>query len=271
MVAGTWPWVAVLVSILVSAAVTYGVMSQRWTDRARRERAQLQAGWETTRATLELEIERLQEAAGAAGVRGGSGVGQEGLDAADALRRLTALRPGPDGWTVATLRQLITGLVRLGEAGPGAIPAIRDFLRASTDTVYPEVRHREGFRGASAIGDPGQTSAFGGDGDGLEALQFVSPPTLRIGLFDAVREIGGERAERLLAETLRTATDGREVAYLARLLEDMAPGKYRDLALMAAAELLENPSPTVGMETADEEGRRYLEWLVRRWGGRDGG
>lgn len=253
--AGTWPWVAVLVAILVSAAVTYGVLSQRWADRVRRERAQAESAWETTRATLELEIDRLREAAS---VSAGSGAGGEPVDPADAVRRLTELRPGPDGWTVATLRRLITGLARLGEAGPAAVPAIREYLRGGSDTVYPEVRRPTG-NGEGL-----------GEGDEVEALEFISPPTLRMGLFDVLRAIGGNAAERLLAETLRTATDGREVAYLALLLDEMAPGTYGDLARVAAADLLENPAPTGGMGGGDEMGRRYLEWVLRRWGGRDG-
>jgi len=64
------------------------------------------------------------------------------------------------------------------------------------------------------------------------------PPSLRFALFDVVRQLGGEEAEQILAETLSRTGRGLEVAYLTHVLEEMAPGKYKDTALAAARNLL---------------------------------
>ena len=67
------------------------------------------------------------------------------------------------------------------------------------------------------------------------------PPTLCLGLFDVVRQIGGAGAEKILADTLTTTGRGLEVLYLAQVLQQMAPNKYRELATGVAKELLANP------------------------------
>jgi hypothetical protein len=71
----------------------------------------------------------------------------------------------------------------------------------------------------------------------------LAPLTLRCGLFDVVRQIGGDDAEAALAETLSKTGRPIEVAYLTQLLEEMAPGKFRDVALNAAKGLLAGTAP----------------------------
>ena len=67
------------------------------------------------------------------------------------------------------------------------------------------------------------------------------PPSLRLGLIDVLDQIGGDQAQGILAEQLDTTGRAIEVAYIARVLQDEAPDKYRDNALKAAKELLASP------------------------------
>ncbi|HEX3102626.1 MAG TPA: hypothetical protein VHQ01_12570, partial [Pyrinomonadaceae bacterium] len=60
-------------------------------------------------------------------------------------------------------------------------------------------------------------------------------------MLEAAKRIGGSDAEQLLADTLKTTGRGIEVAYLTRALQEMAPNKYRSLALSSARELLTSP------------------------------
>jgi hypothetical protein len=62
----------------------------------------------------------------------------------------------------------------------------------------------------------------------------VLPASLRAGLLNAVQEIGGPEAEQLLAQSLGGNSRPDEVLKLAHMLEQMAPGKYRDTVLAAA-------------------------------------
>jgi len=71
-----------------------------------------------------------------------------------------------------------------------------------------------------------------------------------------VRQIGGPDAEAILAESLAGSGRGLEVAYLTHVLEEMAPGKYRDTALAAARNLLASG-------TTSE--RDYLFDMLRRF------
>jgi hypothetical protein len=85
----------------------------------------------------------------------------------------------------------------------------------------------------------------------------VLPASLRLGLFDVVRQIGGQAGEKLLAEALTSTGRGVEVAYLARVLEERAPGKYIETVLTAARDLLAKGAP-VSNSALDRFHRDYL-------------
>ncbi len=120
-------------------------------------------------------------------------------------------------------RLLIHQFENLIEAGPTAVPAIRKFLMQNIDVDYDLSLLNRSAR------------------DGRMPAGFNVPPSLRLGLFEALKDIGGTAAEKTLAENLSVTGRGMEVAYLARILEEMSPGKYRDVALLAAHELLAHP------------------------------
>jgi len=152
--------------------------------------------------------------------------------AEDLLNELASIQvtPGP-GQARAQYR--ILGLMdQLAGLGGSALPAIRQFLASDRDVPY-------------AVGGSGRN----GRNAGL-------PPSLRMGLFDVVRQTGGSDSEQLLAEALTATSRAGEVAYLAQLLEESSPGKHRDATLAAARSLL------AGGKIADAAERNQLYDLL---------
>jgi uncharacterized membrane protein YgcG len=119
-------------------------------------------------------------------------------------------------------------------------------------------------------GGGGFAGGFGGGGNNfrggarrarnLENLRtdWVVPPSLRLGLVGTLKEIGGAESEQALAEMLSSTGRGVEVAYLAVMLEEIAPGKYRDAAIAAAKELLMNPPSVDSPDQLDQLSKSYL-------------
>jgi len=97
-------------------------------------------------------------------------------------------------------------LQQLTNAGPAAIPAIREFLQTKVDANF----------------------------DGIGGAAIAGQASLRLSMLDALTKIGGAEALGLAGDTLRSSLDPREIATLARSLDQQAPGEYRDAALQAA-------------------------------------
>jgi uncharacterized membrane protein YgcG len=130
---------------------------------------------------------------------------------------------------------------------------------------------RGGRRGGGGFGGFGGGGGGGGGGFGnfrggarrarnIETLRtdWVAPPSLRLGLVGALKEIGGADAEQALAEMLSSTARGVEVAYLTVVLEEIAPGKYRDMAVGAAKDLLMNPPAVDSPDRLDDLSKSYL-------------
>jgi hypothetical protein len=94
-------------------------------------------------------------------------------------------------------------------SGAEAVPAIREFLARNVDSDW----------------GPGARRVLGYD-------------SARVAMFDALLRIGGSEAEAALAATLAEAKAPREIALLARNLEQLAPGQYGELAVEAARQAL---------------------------------
>lgn len=153
--------------------------------------------------------------------------------AAEIMERLKAFRLGSAQGRSG--RQLIYHLESLAQLGADALPVIRDFLARNEDLEYV------------------------GDGRGRESL---IPASLRLGLFDVLRRIGGPEAEALLVDVLKTTGRGLEVLSVSRILEEMSPGKYRDLAIASAHELLSNPIAVSNPSRLDQRSREHLLELL---------
>jgi hypothetical protein len=163
------------------------------------------------------------------------------------------------------------------------VPAIRAFLGRNVDMEYSEENNStnqvaqpggpggpnggpNNFRGGG-FGGGGFGGGFAGGGRGgrrglrnLQALRtdWVAPPSLRLGLVGVLREIGGPDAEQALVDMLNSTGRGVEVAYLARVLEEMAPGKYGAIAVAAAKALLLNPPAIDDPDRLDDLAKSYL-------------
>jgi hypothetical protein len=148
---------------------------------------------------------------------------------AEILDRLKTFRLGPGQGRSA--RQLIYYFESLAELGADALPVIRDFLARNEDFEYTG----DSRRGQSLI-----------------------PASLRLGLFDVLRRIGGHDAEGLLGDVLKTTARGLEIVAVTRILEEIAPGKYREIALASAHELLANPVPVTQPGRLDQRSRDHL-------------
>lgn len=118
-----------------------------------------------------------------------------------------------------SVRPVLVLLEQLSQMGTKALPAIRQFLESGTDVTY---------------------AALGGKRlrDVESLMNAVVPLSLRTALFDVIAQSGGEDAEAILAENLDLTRRGIEVAYISVLLEQMAPGKYRNAMVAAATKLL---------------------------------
>lgn len=198
------------------------VVSRQQAARHARESEAQRGAWEIERADLEAELanarldrpmtsplpraERVMVKAAAP-------------DARELLKRLADLKVTPGAGQNRAIRQVLALLGQLAETGPTALPVLREFLATGQDAAF-DVAGGKGARDLKAL-----TAA-------------LIPATLRFGLFDVVRQIGGDEAKNILAEALAQTKRGVELAYVTQLLEELSPGEYRDTALTAARGLL---------------------------------
>jgi hypothetical protein len=180
------------------------------------------------------------------------------------LDKLIKLRPASGAEHIHTIREIVHQLENLAEAGPDALPVIGAFLARNEDVNYSSSDSDRGDRGDRGDrSDPRSRWSRSSDGSRLE---FTLPPSLRMGLFDVLKEIGGEGAEKILSDTLSTTGRAVEVAYLANVLDAMAPGKYRDIALTAAKDLLTHPPEISNPDRLDRYAEEYLFGVLEKFG-----
>jgi hypothetical protein len=198
----------------------------------------------------------------------------------DILNDLLAVKLGSGDERNTGLRYVVFKLESLAQRGTAAVPAIRVFLARNVDVEYSVQNNANNPNDPNANasnnnGSSNQTDqnngsrrlnrgGFGGGGRrGFRNLQnlrtdWVAPPSLRLGLVGVLKEIGGPDAEQALVDMLNSTGRGVEVAYLARVLEEMAPGKYADAAVAAAKALLLNPPAIDDPDRLDDMARSYL-------------
>ena len=204
---------------LVSAGIGFGV-ALFWLNE---QRASHNAGSETASPTSQSA--RAEAAAPpAAAPASRAAAKQPAIDEAlptiparrslqELLDELVAIQVTPGPGQARAQYRILALLDQLAQGGPPALPAIRQFLAGNRDVAY------------SSAGRNAQRNT-------------MLPPSLRMGLFDVVRQIGGADSELLLSESLAATGRAAELTYVAQLLETSAPGKYQDAALTAARNLL---------------------------------
>lgn len=130
------------------------------------------------------------------------------------MDELTALSGTHGPITKEQAEKFKQNLAELVRQGAGSVPAIREFLDKNLNADYVE--------------------ASGGDQLGYSSL--------RAGLFDALKQIGGPEAQAATLEVLQTTAMPSEILELAKNLEEQAPGQYREQILNAAHEALDMAS-----------------------------
>jgi hypothetical protein len=242
--------VAVLLAVLAVFGGGYYVGSKKHSDKAG-QLAATEAEWQNEKAFLEQSLveARRKQVEVRTVTRTTSTTITNKLSAQEILEKLLKLNPsvGEEARN-RIFRQIVHHLQMLVDLGPEALPVVQVFLQQNKDVDYvSEPLNESGERIRT-----GFTSRF------VARTDFLVPPSLRLGLVDVLDQIGGEEAEAVLAEVLDTSGRGVEVAYVARVLEETNPGKYRDNALKAAKDLLANP-PSIDLPNRiDDNARAYL-------------
>ena len=243
----------VIVAAGLGAAVASLWVAKSLATRHAARLAEQQAVWQAEKAALEAALDEANSRAPVA-----SKPSAPRTAPAPAVPATTAKSSPADivaklqGWGRArpdtrAARQVIVLLEELIAAGPAALPAIREFLARNEDIDFSLFGQGRGGRSANVPNE------------------FILPPSLRFGLLDVVKQIGGAEAEALLAEVLGATDRGAEVGWLARALQEIAPNKYRDVALTAARELLAR-APATGANPFDRSERDQLFGVLAMYG-----
>lgn len=244
-----------LIAVLVTVIVVFGggyYLGFKRNAGKEGQMAATEAGWQNEKAFLEqslAEAKRKQVEVRTV-TRTTSTTVTNKLSPQEILDKLVKLSPNSsDESRNRVFRQIVYHLQLLAELGPDSLPVIQSFLKENKDVDYVgDVINESGERVSRA----GFNSRY------VARTDFLMPPSLRLGLVDVLDQIGGEQAETILAETLDTTGRGVEVAYIARLLEEGNPNKYRDNALKAAKDLLANPPAFDQPNRLDDNARSYL-------------
>ena len=145
---------------------------------------------------------------------------------------------------------LFESLIQQGDA---AVPHIRAFLNKMEDVEFTVQRSEEEEGRGRGRGQGNDRRTRG------TSLDFEQPPSLRIGLIDILKEIGGSSAKATLGEVLSKTARGFEVAYVAKTVRSLiGPDAFRDEALAAAHELLSDPVEVPNPNNFDRNSQRYL-------------
>jgi hypothetical protein len=244
---------AVVLALGIGFAAGYFYLSTKQKTKVN-EIAATESGWQAEKAFLEQALAEAKKRN--SDVRPGTGITSvtltNNLSAREILEKLIKLNPNAnEGSRNRVFRQIVFHLQMLAELGSDALPTIRDFLRQNKDVDYS-------FDLLNASGERLTRGSSPFTSRNIVRTDFIIPPTLRLGLVDVLEQIGGDEALTVLAEVLDTTGRGVEVAYIARVLEDVAPGKYRDNAIKAAKDLLSNPPAIDQPNRLDDNARSYL-------------
>ena len=180
----------------------------------------------------------------------GPAVADYGLSVPEILEELVEIKMTSENRR--TVQRRINFLLEsLAEQGQASVPHIREFLNKMEDIDFVVERSDEEGRGRGR-------GSRGGRG-GRSSMSFEQAPSLRIGLIDILKEIGGSSAEAALGEILTKTARGFEVAYTAKTVRDMiGPDAFRDEALDAAHALLNDPVEVPNPNSYDRNAKRYL-------------
>ena len=138
---------------------------------------------------------------------------QETVQAASSITRLTQLG-STNALTAEQSEEIKANLKQIVAQGAPAVAAIRDFLQKDLDIP------------------------FGKQNQPVAANAASSPPSVRMALIESLGQIGGPEAISVAGELLQRTLAPSEIGLLAKTLEQLAPGDYRDAAVNASREAL---------------------------------
>ncbi|MFM2083016.1 MAG: hypothetical protein RL380_1707 [Verrucomicrobiota bacterium] len=271
-----------LLIVLAAAGVAFGsawfVASSQSAASTKREIAAAQEKLQAEKTALEAALAEARHQP----VSSGSSLatptvaqGQARLTAQEILEKLVAIRPGAGAARNRNIRLVVYYLESLAECRAEAVPVINNFFAQNQDIDYTTEDVSETPAAAEAApnnggrnGRNGNNNNNGGRGgnNGIWSFRrggelrtdFVLPPSLRLGLVDVLKAIGGEPAEKVLASLLETSGRGIEICYVAKVLQEMTPDKYREVALASAKDLLTHPPTIDSPNRLDELSAGYL-------------
>jgi hypothetical protein len=244
--------IAVLLAAVLGFGAGYFYVTRKQAEKAAFTGAD-ESNWAAEKAALEQQLAEARRRSPDVRTVTRTTTVTNRLSAEEILARLARLNPETsDESRNHVLRQVVYNLQLLASLGDEALPVIHAFLKQNQDMDYSvDVLNAAGER-------VGRAAASSWASRNVTLTDFLVPPSLRLGLIDVLDQIGGESAQGILAEVLDTTGRGVEVAHIARVLQREAPGKYRDVALKAAKELLANPPPINQPNRIDDNARAYL-------------
>ena len=150
-------------------------------------------------------------------------------------------------------------LESLKERGDASVPVIRDYLNKMEDVEFAVERSEEEGREGRGRGRGGDWMERMRSRSRGTSLNFDQPPSLRIGLIDVLKEIGGRSAQAALGEVLESTARGFEVAYVAKTVREMmGDDAFKKEAIAAAHDLLTNPVEIPNPNSFDRNNKRFL-------------
>jgi hypothetical protein len=247
----------------ITLIATYLAVSSYKAAQFDRERELLKSGWDAERAELENALKAAKLRSGGSSHTISSEPGTAKSSAQEIIDRLKKTKVLSGDQRVPSIRRIVHQLESLADLGLEALPAIHEFLAKFEDVDYSgDVR--EDDKDPMRESDAKERSATAAmvAGRSLPRLDTVLPPSLRLGMVQLLKDMGGEQAEQVLVEMLSTSGRGVEVAYVAKALQDLVPNKYRDAAVAAAKDLLANP-PTIDRPgRLDENAKNFLYGIL---------
>ena len=238
----------VTVALVASIALTTGC-GQAPTGKSSENADQL-AAFEKEISSLKTKLAKAQSRIDSLRAQinsAGPAVADYGLSVPEILEELMEIKMTSENRR-AVQRRISFLLESLVEQGEASVPHIREFLNKMEDIDFVVQRSDEEGRGRGRDGRGGRAS-----------MSFDQAPSLRIGLIDILKDIGGSSAEAALGEILTKTARGFEVAYTAKTVRDMiGPDAFRDEALEAAHALLNDPVEVSNPNSYDRNAKRYL-------------
>jgi hypothetical protein len=243
--------VAALAALAVGFGVAFAISSAQKEAALSEQKTKLEAQWRAERDQLEEELRGKRKTKT---IEREVAVTIPARTAEEILQNLLTLKP-VGAARVTVIRKIVHELEDLAQLKDSAVPPIRNFLARNEDMDYSE---RSSDEGSDRRWRPSWSRS-------APPTEFTLPPSLRIGLFDVLEEIATPAAEETLAEVLSTSGRAVEVACVVRILEALQPGKYRDVAITAAKDLLCNPLAIDNPNRLDEQAESYLYAILEMY------